>query len=211
MLVVKALRKIADGGRTVCATIHQPSSAVFGMFDDLLLMKKGGQVVYHGELGRNNCSSLVEYFESRGAEPIELGDNPANWMLRVMDSGSMDDIEEVYLQSEEYASTLKELDGIESNKDEESRILYEKEFAATRWERQIMTNKRLRTIYWRSPSYNYSRLLVSLVIAFVLGSSFITNRNPKFFTENDMRSRVSVIFLSFIITGVMAILSGKDH
>jgi ABC-type multidrug transport system ATPase subunit len=31
-LVVKLLRKIADQGRTICATIHQPSSAVFGMF-----------------------------------------------------------------------------------------------------------------------------------------------------------------------------------
>lgn len=31
-LVIKTLRKIADGNRTVCATIHQPSSVVFGMF-----------------------------------------------------------------------------------------------------------------------------------------------------------------------------------
>jgi len=31
-LVVKTLRKIADGNRTICATIHQPSSAVFSMF-----------------------------------------------------------------------------------------------------------------------------------------------------------------------------------
>ena len=32
LLVVKALRKIANQGRTVIATIHQPSSSVFGMF-----------------------------------------------------------------------------------------------------------------------------------------------------------------------------------
>jgi ABC-type cobalamin/Fe3+-siderophores transport system ATPase subunit len=31
-LVAKTLRKIADGNRTICATIHQPSSAIFGMF-----------------------------------------------------------------------------------------------------------------------------------------------------------------------------------
>ncbi len=29
---MKLLRKIADQGRTICATIHQPSSAVFDMF-----------------------------------------------------------------------------------------------------------------------------------------------------------------------------------
>jgi ABC-type multidrug transport system ATPase subunit len=32
ILVVKLLRKIADQGRTVCATIHQPSSQVFDLF-----------------------------------------------------------------------------------------------------------------------------------------------------------------------------------
>jgi hypothetical protein len=35
MLVVKLLRRIADQGRTVCATIHQPSSTVFEMFVSL--------------------------------------------------------------------------------------------------------------------------------------------------------------------------------
>ena len=32
ILVVKVLRKIADTGRTVIATIHQPSSPVFDLF-----------------------------------------------------------------------------------------------------------------------------------------------------------------------------------
>jgi hypothetical protein len=32
LLVVKILRKIANQGRTVVATIHQPSSSVFEMF-----------------------------------------------------------------------------------------------------------------------------------------------------------------------------------
>jgi ABC-type multidrug transport system ATPase subunit len=31
-LVARTLRSISDSGRTVVATIHQPSSAVFGMF-----------------------------------------------------------------------------------------------------------------------------------------------------------------------------------
>jgi len=35
LLVVNALRKMADQGRTIVATIHQPSSTVFDMFDDL--------------------------------------------------------------------------------------------------------------------------------------------------------------------------------
>lgn len=39
-IVVKALRRIADSGRTVIATIHQPSYTIFEMFDELLLLAK---------------------------------------------------------------------------------------------------------------------------------------------------------------------------
>lgn len=69
LIVMRSLKLIAQSGRTVCATIHQPSSSVFEMFDDLLLMKKGGRVVYHGELGQSSCN-LIEYFRAHGAAPI---------------------------------------------------------------------------------------------------------------------------------------------
>ena len=80
LLVVNALKEMADQGRTIVATIHQPSSTVFDMFDDLLLLKKGGEVVYHGELG-GSSASLISYFEGLGAAPISLGENPSTWML----------------------------------------------------------------------------------------------------------------------------------
>lgn len=155
----------------------------------MLLLKKGGYVVYHGPLGKDdNCSKLMNYFESRGAEPIELGDNPANWMLRVMESmdnnaASGQSLEEIYKQSDEHKQLVEEIENIERTKDEDSHILYDNEFATSRLTRQFKVNHRLRTIYWRSPTYNYSRLLVSTVIAFVLGSSFVTNRTPGVFTE----------------------------
>ena len=76
LLVMRAMKRICDTGRTVCATIHQPSSTVFEMFDDLLLLKKGGNVVFFGELGEGSFE-LIEYFESRGVSQIEFGENPA--------------------------------------------------------------------------------------------------------------------------------------
>ena len=47
--VVETLRRLADGGKTVVAVIHQPSQHVFGMFDDLLLISEGKQM-YYGEV-----------------------------------------------------------------------------------------------------------------------------------------------------------------
>ncbi|KAG6679242.1 hypothetical protein I3842_14G120300 [Carya illinoinensis] len=45
--VVQTLRRIAHDGRTVISSIHQPSSEVFALFDDLFLLS-GGQTVYFG-------------------------------------------------------------------------------------------------------------------------------------------------------------------
>jgi len=165
--------------------------------------------VFHGSLGKHNCNLLVKYFESRGGDPIEVGDNPANWMLRVLDSKSMGDLAEIYRQSEEYKALRQELQTLESARTADSKIEFETEFAAPAWKRRRCINSRMQTIYWISPSYNYARLLVSLLISFVLGSSFVTKRKPLYFTENDMRSRVSVIFLTFIITG--ARINGSDE
>lgn len=176
-----------------------------------MLLKKGGRVVYHGPLGGKNCNNLVSYFESRGAAKIALGDNPANWMLRVVASEGQDglpgDLSESYVQSEEYATLRKEIEEYHAKQDVNQKLQYDDEYAVNAFKRQRLVDQRLRTIYWRSPAYNYSRILVSLVIAFVLGSVFITQRNPPYQTESGMRARLSVLFLSFIISGIMAILS----
>lgn len=47
-VVMSVVRAVADSGRTVVCTIHQPSAAIFGRFDDLLLLQRGGCVVYNG-------------------------------------------------------------------------------------------------------------------------------------------------------------------
>ena len=39
-----------------------PTPAVLQAFDDLLLLKSGGLVTYHGSLGKNSCR-LIEYFQ----------------------------------------------------------------------------------------------------------------------------------------------------
>lgn len=46
--VVKALRSLSRDGRTVIASIHQPSSEVFALFDNLFLLSNG-QTVYFGQ------------------------------------------------------------------------------------------------------------------------------------------------------------------
>ena len=61
-IVMRTVRNTVDTGRTVVCTIHQPSIDIFEAFDELLLMKRGGQVIYSGPLGRNS-HKIIEYFE----------------------------------------------------------------------------------------------------------------------------------------------------
>ena len=86
-ITMSALSRVARSQRPVICTIHQPSSEVFKMFDRLLLLKRGGQVVFFGKLGEN-ARNLVRYFEGiPGVEPMPAGANPANWMLEVIGAG----------------------------------------------------------------------------------------------------------------------------
>lgn len=203
-MVVRTLRKIADAGRTICATIHQPSSSVFDMFDDLLLLKKGGEVVYHGPTGVQSLE-VVNYFESLGAPRIELGENPANWMLRVMSNDSVGDLAHHFRLSSLFREIKQQLESIAKSEPSPSqKIQYKSEFATSKRYRQSLVTQRLQTIYWRSPAYNLSRLMVSGTVAFILGSIFLWARFDDEFSEADMRARLSVIFLSFIITGMLA-------
>jgi ABC-type multidrug transport system ATPase subunit len=46
--VIRALSSIAYDGKIVICSLHQPSSDVFNLLDDLLLLS-GGETVYFGE------------------------------------------------------------------------------------------------------------------------------------------------------------------
>ncbi|KAK1265449.1 Pleiotropic drug resistance protein 3 [Acorus gramineus] len=82
-IVMRTVRNTVDTGRTVVCTIHQPSIDIFEAFDELFLMKRGGEEIYVGPLGRQSCH-LIEYFEGvNGVSKITDGYNPATWMLEV--------------------------------------------------------------------------------------------------------------------------------
>ena len=173
--------------------------------DDLLLLKKGGHSVYFGELGEQS-RELIRYFEGIDAHPIELGDNPANWMLRELQEASKDYADE-YLKSSEYSALKHLLEESKANQIESMKISYDSQFATTSDVRQKLMNKRLQKIYWRSPAYNLSRILVCVIIAFILGSVFLASRNPDEFTEAEVRAWLAVTFLCFIIIGILSITS----
>ncbi|EEY70640.1 ATP-binding Cassette (ABC) Superfamily [Phytophthora infestans T30-4] len=86
--IMDGVRKVANTGRTVVCTIHQPSTEVFSVFDSLLLLKRGGELVFGGELGKN-ASEVIAYFKSiDSVAKLEDSYNPATWMLEVIGAGA---------------------------------------------------------------------------------------------------------------------------
>ena len=76
------LKKVAQDRRmTIAAVIHQPSISSFHEFDDLLLLGKGGRVVYYGPV-----AEAPEYFSSIGF-PLPPNCNPADFYLDVCQGG----------------------------------------------------------------------------------------------------------------------------
>ncbi|KAM3351058.1 hypothetical protein ACQJBY_023217 [Aegilops geniculata] len=112
-IVMRAVRNTVNTGRTVVCTIHQPSIDIFEAFDELFLMKRGGEEIYVGPLGHNS-SKLIEYFEGiEGVSKIKDGYNPATWMLEVTSIVQEEmlgvDFCEIYRRSELYHKREQDL------------------------------------------------------------------------------------------------------
>ncbi len=72
--VCEILRNLARTGRTVIATIHQPSSETFQLFDDLCLLAEG-RVMYWGPV-----QDVVPYFAGVGYQ-CPMYTNPADYLF----------------------------------------------------------------------------------------------------------------------------------
>ncbi|EXJ95582.1 hypothetical protein A1O1_00704 [Capronia coronata CBS 617.96] len=73
--IIEVLKGLADEGRTIIFSIHQPRSGMFKQFGGVLLLAKGGEVVYAGSV-----SEMLPHFESMGFTCPESA-NPADFAL----------------------------------------------------------------------------------------------------------------------------------
>eukprot|EP00884_Botryococcus_braunii_P008026 jgi/Botrbrau1/17224/Bobra.0621s0002.1 len=74
MRLVTTLSKLAQGGRSIISTIHQPSSRLFYLLDKLLLLSEG-HAMYYGQ-----ADKVAEWFHSLGFV-MPYGVNAADFIL----------------------------------------------------------------------------------------------------------------------------------
>ncbi|KAH7413485.1 putative ABC transporter CDR4 [Cadophora sp. MPI-SDFR-AT-0126] len=203
--IVAFLRKLADNGQAVLATIHQPSAILFQEFDRLLFLAKGGRTVYFGDIGHNS-ETLLDYFESHGADKCGEDENPAEYMLTMVGAGasgkSTKDWHEVWKSSEEAKEVQRELSRIKdemgrqpTSDDSTSHSEFAMPFPAQLYEVTVRVFQQ----YWRTPEYIYAKILLGVASALFIGFSF-------FHVDPSQQGLQNAIFSIFMITTIFTTL-----
>jgi ABC-type multidrug transport system ATPase subunit len=175
-IVMRTVRNTVDTGRTVVCTIHQPSIDIFEAFDELLLLKRGGRVIYMGPLGHQS-NKLVEYFEAiPGVSKIKEGDNPATWMLEAsnvsVESRLGVDFAEIFEKSSLYRRNKELVKELSKPAPESQDLSFPTEFSQPLFQQLMCTLWKQHLTYWRSPNYNLVRLVFTISTGLVFGSLF---------------------------------------
>nr|VDD07515.1 unnamed protein product [Brassica rapa] len=204
-IVMRAVRNTVDTGRTVVCTIHQPSIDIFEAFDELLLMKRGGQVIYSGPLGRNS-HKIVEYFEAiPGVPKIPEKYNPATWMLEASSLAAElklgVDFAELYNSSSLCQRNKQLVQELSVPPQGASDLYFATQFSQNTWGQYKSCLWKQWWTYWRSPDYNVVRFIFTLATSLLIGTIFWQIGGKKSNVQ-DLTMVLGAIYAAVIFVGV---------
>ncbi len=215
LALIRNIRTIAASGRSIVCTIHQPSTAIFEAFDQLLLLRRGGQTVFFGPLGENS-HNLVEFFETApGVSPIRANTNPATWMLDVIGAGtSTSSIQTTDFHAYYLSSSLCQINQVHlvtlttpnegSRKLTDEDMMDNKGYNASYFRQFTLLMHRIALTYWRTPSYSLFRHFTNILIALIFASAY---PQQSYHTYIAAVSRAAVIYITSLFCGVLALLT----
>ncbi|PON55900.1 ABC transporter-like [Parasponia andersonii] len=201
--------------RTVVASIHQPSSEVFQLFDSLCLLS-AGKTVYFGP------ASAADEFFTRSGFPCPTHQNPSDHFLKTInkDFDQLQDIEQglpvgalrteeaidtlvkSYKASESYQQVQKQVTEICSTKQGNCGALEKQRSHAGFLTQCIVLTRRSLINMYRDLGYYWFRLAIYVVLSIGLGTIY-TNIG---YTNGSIQARSSLImfvssFLTFMTIG----------
>ncbi|KAJ0161617.1 ATP-binding cassette transporter CGR1 [Colletotrichum tanaceti] len=211
------LRKLADAGQAVLCTVHQPSAILFQQFDRLLFLARGGRTVYFGDIG-DNSRTLLDYFEAHGARACGDDENPAEYMLEIVNHGSNargEDWHTVWRASAERTGVEAEIDRIHAEKrsqhgggggaaaqqqaeqDTAAAAGSHSEFAMPFSTQLAEVTVRVFQQYWRMPSYVFAKFFLGTAAGLFIGFSFWK-------ADGSMAGMQNVVFAVFMVITIFS-------
>ncbi|KAL8105525.1 hypothetical protein AgCh_029351 [Apium graveolens] len=156
-IVMRTVKNVADTGRTV-----------------LILMKKGGEIIYSGPLGQHS-SNLIDYFKSiPGIPQIKENYNPATWMLEIT-TESVErqlgiDFGQVYEESKQFRDNIELVKELRTEPGQTRELHFATRFARNIWEQYKACLWKQNLSYWRNPDYNIKRLGFMTLASVAMGA-----------------------------------------
>lgn len=205
LVAIKALRKVANSGRSVIVTVHQPSAEIFELFDYLLLMQRGGRTAYFGPLGHKSAT-MLDYFVRQGSRPCGEYENPADYMLIMIGAGiaktTDKDWAALWQETPERQELLATVESLSFVPRGVRPFSFEDDVAHDSTTQFFVLLVRSLRTYWRTPSYNLVRQVFAVAVSLLLGLSYFDLDND----QAGLRGRVAVLYFSSVL-GVVAILN----
>ena len=203
--IVRFLKKLAKAGQAILCTIHQPNSSLFENFDRLLLLQRGGDCVYFGDIGKD-AQVLLGYFAKHGAY-CPPNANPAEWMLDAIGAGHAprigdSDWADVWRSSEELANIKAMISQMKDQRIAEvgsAPPVEEKEYATPVSFQVKEVMKRMNLSFWRTPNYGFTRLFNHVAIALLTGLVFLQLDESR----SALQYRVFSIFQAIVLPALI--------
>ncbi|PRQ25661.1 putative monosaccharide-transporting ATPase [Rosa chinensis] len=204
-IVMRTVRNTVDTGRTVVCTIHQPSIDIFESFDELFLLKKGGQELYVGPLGRHSCH-LIKYFEGiENVSKIKDGYNPATWMLEVTSSAKEIalgiDFADVYKKSELYRRNRTLIEELSTPPPGSKDLYFPTQYAQPFLTQCMACLWKQHWSYWRNPPYTAIKLIYTTMLALMLGTMF-WDLGSKKTKQQDLFNVIGSMYATLLFLGI---------
>ncbi|AMD22130.1 HGL210Cp [Eremothecium sinecaudum] len=200
--VVSLLKKLAATGQAILCTIHQPSATLFEQFDRLLLLKKGGETTYFGDIGEHS-STIVQYFERNGARKCSPSENPAEYILEAIGAGATASVKEdwgdIWRNSPEFVARTEELDKLCLSSRPSSPVIdnsLTSKFSTSYLYQFRYTLMRTGTIFYRDLNYLMAKQMLFIVGGLFVGFSFFDIAS----SFKGLQNMMFAIFMTIIIS-----------
>eukprot|EP00004_Rigifila_ramosa_P016494 TRINITY_DN391_c0_g2_i14.p1 TRINITY_DN391_c0_g2~~TRINITY_DN391_c0_g2_i14.p1 ORF type:complete len:880 (-),score=170.19 TRINITY_DN391_c0_g2_i14:186-2729(-) len=211
--VMDTIAGLAKTGRTVITTIHQPRTAIFNLFDYLLLMSKG-RVVYFGR-----AKDVVTYFDAIGYS-VPADTNPADYVVDLITPGmvALPDVPTLstqqiaalpdqYAASPQFAAMRQTMAELKPppNVNLQQLSAAAKEWRPSVWEQTKLLSRRVMTNTIRNPFEAKARLAQCLVLGVMIGILFMQLD----YSQEAVQSRTGLIIicgLAVLVTTAVSVV-----